>query len=217
MFSVSGEASLFTGIIEEIGKVAPGETGKLIINAKLVLAGMELGASISVNGVCLTVTNFSAERFSAAVMPETLRRTNLGRLSAGDRVNLERPLTLNKQIGGHIVQGHVDDTGTVMSLTRESGALLIKIGASPAVMRYIVEKGFIAVNGISLTVAARESNGFVVSVVDYTRQNTILSDVRIGDIVNLEIDIIAKYVEQMVKPGSNGVTADFLREHGFSV
>jgi riboflavin synthase len=208
---------MFTGIIEEVGKVAPGESGKLTVYAKLVLEGMELGASIAVNGVCLTVTEMSAEKFSAAVMPETLRRTNLGRLSSGNRVNLERPLTINRQIGGHLVQGHVDDTGKVMSLTRESGAALIKIGSPPAVMRYIVEKGFVAVNGISLTVVHRESNAFVVSVVEFTRNNTILSDVRIGDIVNLEVDIIAKYVEQLVKPGSNGVTADFLRGHGFSI
>lgn len=208
---------MFTGIIEEVGRVAPTATGKLTISAGVVLQGMEPGASIAINGVCLTVTEMSPNSFSVAIMPETIHRTNLGSLSAGDKVNLERPLTLAKQIGGHLVQGHVDAAGKVISLTRESGAMLIKIEAPISVIRYIVEKGFIAVDGISLTVTERESTSFAVSIVDYTRQHTILSGVRIGDIVNLEVDIIAKYVEQFVKPGSRGMSTDFLREHGFAV
>ena len=208
---------MFTGIVEEIGKVAPEKYGKLTIHAEKVLVAMEIGASIAVNGVCLTVAAMSPENFSVAIMPETQRRTNLGRLSTGDRVNLERPLTLNRQIGGHLVQGHIDDTGKIAALNRENEALLVKINASPSVMRYVVEKGFIAVDGISLTVVHRNSGSFTVSLVDFTRYNTILSDVRIGDIVNLEVDIIAKYVEQLVKPGSNDFNANFLREHGFSV
>jgi riboflavin synthase len=206
---------LFTGIIEEVGRILPGSSGKLTVAAKIVLSGMELGASVAVNGVCLTVTGFNSDSFSVAIMPETVRRTNLEGLAVGSPVNLERPLTLNRQIGGHLVEGHVDDTGKVISLVRQTGAMLIKISTAPQVMKYIVEKGFIAVNGISLTVVNRESNNFTVSIVDYTRSNTILSDVHVGDIVNLEVDIIAKYVEQMVKSGSGGLTEGFLKQHGF--
>jgi riboflavin synthase len=156
-----------------------------------------------------------SDSFSAAIMPETLHRTNLEHLSAGKKVNLERPLTLTRQIGGHLVQGHVDDTGKIISLTKENGALLVKIAAPHSVMHYIVEKGFIAVNGISLTVISRETKAFSVSIVDFTRRTTILSGVKIGDIVNLEVDIIAKYVEQLVTPGTKGVSPDFLKQHGF--
>lgn len=206
---------MFTGIIEEVGVIKLSVADKVTVSAGKVLEGMEPGASIAVNGVCLTVTGMNADSFSAAVMPETIRRTNLEHLSAGDRVNLERPLTLNRQIGGHLVEGHVDDTGKVVSLTPEKGALIMKIAAPPAVMRYIVEKGFIAVDGISLTVINRERSGFSVSIVDFTRRNSILSDTRIGDIVNLEVDIIAKYVEQMVKRSDGKITESFLNEHGF--
>jgi len=206
---------MFTGIVEEIGKVLAASRGKLTVSAKLVLDGTATGDSIAVNGACLTVTGMTSDSFTVDVMEETRRRTNIGKLAAGDRVNLERAMVLGGRLGGHLVQGHVDDTGKVISLTAESDAALIKIEAPPVVMRYVVEKGFIAVNGISLTVVKRETNAFSVSIVEYTRKNTILSDVRIGDIVNLEIDIIAKYVEQLVKPGSGGLSSDFLKEHGF--
>jgi len=206
---------MFTGIIEEIGKVVTAPPGKLTINASTVLTGMVIGASISVNGVCLTVTKIAANSFTVDVMPETLRRTNLGKLANGDKVNLERPLVLGGQLGGHLVQGHVDATGKVASLISETGAMLVKIEAPPAVMRYVVEKGFIAVDGISLTVTGRSAESFTVSIVDYTRQHTILADSRIGTIVNLEVDIIAKYVEQLAKPHSGNISMDFLREHGF--
>jgi len=208
---------VFTGIIEEVGKVSSTPAGSLVIAAGEVLSEMKCGGSIAVNGVCLTVTSFTADSFSVDVMPETLKRTNLGLLSAGDTVNLERPVALGGQMGGHLVQGHVDDTGRVASVIWEGGATLIKFEASLEVMRFVVEKGFIAVDGISLTIASKEANSFRVSVVDYTRQHSTLGAKQVGDLVNLEVDIIAKYVEQLSQPRSTGLTTEFLQEHGFLV
>ena len=209
---------MFTGIVEEIGGVTSVGSGKLVVAAGQVLQGMALGQSIAVNGVCLTVTAFDAGSFSVDVMPETLSRTNLGLLAAGDKVNLERPLSLGGQLGGHLVQGHVDATGRLADVVREADALLFRFEAPPDVMRYVVEKGFIAVDGISLTVTSRDDASFQVSVVDFTRQHTVMGERRVGDQVNLEVDIIAKYVEQLV-PGhrTSGITVDFLQEHGFLV
>jgi riboflavin synthase len=150
-------------------------------------------------------------------MLETLRRTNLGLLSAGDEVNLERPLTLEKLLGGHLVQGHVDATGKVTSVMREGEAMLFRFEAPHEVMCYVVEKGFIAVDGVSLTVGAKDANSFQISVVDFTRKHTTLGSRRVGDLVNLEVDIIAKYVEQLSQPRRSGITASFLQEHGFLV
>jgi riboflavin synthase len=208
---------MFTGIVEEVGSVASVPGGSLVIAASQVLEGMQAGSSIAVNGVCLTVTDFNNKSFSVDVMPETLRRTNLGLLHTGDRVNLERPLALGGQVGGHLVQGHVDDTGRLASVTGEGEAVLLRFEASPEVMRFIVPKGFIAVDGVSLTVTSRDTDSFRVSIVDYTRQHTILGSKKVGDMVNLEVDIIAKYVEQLSQPKGSGITADFLQEHGFSV
>jgi riboflavin synthase len=205
---------VFTGIIEEIGKIKSAPPGKLTVSAVKVLDGTLMGDSIAVNGACLTVTGMTSGTFTVDVMEETRRRTNIGKLAAGDRVNLERAMALGGRMGGHLVQGHVDDTGKIISLSAERDATLIKIEAPPIVMRYTVEKGFIAVNGISLTIVKRDSHSFTVSIVQFTKTNTILSDIRIGDIVNLEVDIIAKYVEQLTKPGS-GISAEFLQEHGF--
>ena len=206
---------MFTGIVEEVGRVISAQSGNLAIAASDVLQGMEPGGSISVNGACLTVTDFNDSSFSVDIMAETLRRTNLGLLRAGDKVNLERPLSLGGQLGGHLVQGHVDDTGRVASITKDEGALLIRFEASPKVMHYIVEKGFITVDGVSLTVVDYNTSSFQVSVVDYTRKHTILGDRKVGDRVNLEVDIIAKYVEQLNQADKRGVTLDFLQEHGF--
>jgi riboflavin synthase len=206
---------MFTGIIEEVGKVVSTTSGKLIIKADIVLSGMILGASVAVNGVCLTVTGFTPNSFTVDVMTETLRRTNLGRLTSGAKVNLERPMALGGQLGGHLVQGHVDATGKVSALTAENSGTLVRIEAPAEVMHYIVEKGFIAVDGVSLTVTGRDASSFGVSIMGFTREHTILSDVRIGTIVNLEIDIIAKYVEQLTKPHSGNISIDFLQEHGF--
>jgi len=206
---------VFTGIVQETGRIASVRAGRLVINAREVLHGIVLGGSIAVNGVCLTVTGFDAGSFSADIMAETLRRTNLGQLHTGDRVNMERALALGGELGGHLVQGHIDDTGTVSAITREGEATLIRLEAPPEVMRFIVSKGFIAVDGISLTVMIKDALSFWVSVVGYSRQHTTLDEKKVGDTVNLEIDIISKYVEQFIQPRRTGITADFLQEHGF--
>ena len=206
---------MFTGIIEEVGRVVSAQPQKLVIGAGTILVGMEPGQSIAVNGVCLTVTDFNAVSFAVDVMAETLKRTNLGLLSNGDGVNLERALALGGRLGGHLVQGHVDATGRVTSITRDGAAMLMRFEAPPGVMRYVVEKGFIAVDGISLTVIARDVSSFQVSVVDYTRRHTTLGSRRVGDLVNLEVDVLAKYVEQLDSARSTGITVDFLGEHGF--
>jgi len=206
---------VFTGIIEEVGRVTSAQAGNLVIAASNVLQGTELGESIAVNGVCLTVTNFDASSFSVDIMPETLNRTNLGLLHAGDRVNLERPLALGGRMGGHLVPGHVDDTGRVASVMQNGGAMLIRFEAAPEVMRYIVSKGFVTADGVSLTIVTKDASSFQVSVVDYTREHTTLGSRQVGDLVNLEVDIIAKYVEQLSRTQSTGITVDFLQEHGF--
>ena len=206
---------MFTGIIEEVGRVTAVSSGKLAIAATEVLRGMEPGGSISVNGVCLTGTEFGGSSFSVDIMTETLNRTNLGLLRAGDGVNLERPLTMEKFLGGHLVQGHIDDTGRIASVTQQGETTLVRVEAPPEVMRYIVEKGFIAVDGISLTVVNIDAASFTISVVNYTLENTVLGNRNTGDIVNLEVDIIAKYVERFNKKGDSGITLDFLKEHGF--
>ena len=209
---------MFTGIIEEVGRVSSAGTGNLVVASSQVLQGMAPGQSMAVNGVCLTVTHFDASSFSVDVMPETLSRTNLGLLSAGDRVNLERPLALGGQLGGHLVQGHVDATGRVADMLWDGEALLLRFEAPPEVMRYVVEKGYIAVDGISLTVTSRDESSFQVSVVDFTRRHTNLGERRVGERVNLETDIIAKYVEQLSQARrTSGITVDFLQEHGFLV
>ena len=208
---------MFTGIVEEIGNVASAQAGRLVITAGKVLKGIKHGGSIAVNGVCLTLTDFDNNSFSVDMMPETLQRTNFGLLRPGDKVNLERPLALGGELGGHLVQGHVDDTGRVASTQWEGESLLLTIEASHEVMRFTVPKGFIAVDGTSLTIMTKDSSSFWVSLVEYTRQNTVQGEKKIGDMVNLEIDIIAKYVEQLSRSQSTGVTFDLLKEHGFLV
>ena len=208
---------MFTGIIEEIGKVLSASPAKLVIAAPQVISGMKLGDSIAINGACLTVTDFDRSSFSVDVMPETLKRTNLGQLKSGDGVNLERPMALGGRLGGHLVQGHIDDVGRVVSLAWEGNALLCRFEAPPEIMRYTVPKGFIAVDGISLTIMDKDSGSFRVSVVEYTRQNTILGRRKAGDVVNLEADIIAKYVAQFTRPQTGGLTEAFLVEHGFTI
>ena len=205
---------MFTGIIEEIGIVRSARPGRLIIAAKRVLEDTKVGDSIAVNGACLTVTEVSPDSFSVDVMPETLRRTNLGALRPGDGVNLERPLAVGARMGGHFVQGHVDGLGKVLSAMPENKALNVKYEAPPEIMRYVVEKGFIAVDGVSLTVVECNATSFKVSLVAYTLENTNLGQRRPGDVVNLEVDIIAKYVERLREAGS-GITLEFLAEHGF--
>ena len=208
---------MFTGIIEGIGRITAATRRNLVIATSDALPGMELGESMAVNGVCLTITNFNADSFSVDMMPETLMRTNLGLLRVGDRVNLERPLAVEGRLGGHLVQGHVDDTGRVASVTWDGETMLIRFEASPEVMRYIVDKGFIAIDGISLTVVTKNTDSFQVSVVDYTQKHTTLGSRQVGGLVNLEVDIIAKYVEQLSQARSTGITVDFLQKHGFLV
>jgi riboflavin synthase len=206
---------VFTGIIEEVGRVISAQPRRLVIAASKTLQNMNPGASIAVNGVCLTMTGLTADSFTADVMPETLRRSNLGLLKTGDAANLERPLAFGGQVGGHLVEGHVDDTGRLISSRREEDAVMIRFTAPSQVMRYLVGKGFVAVDGISLTIASLDETSFEVSTVDFTRQNTNLGNRRIGDVVNLEVDILAKYVERLVGKHQPGINADFLREHGF--
>jgi riboflavin synthase len=205
---------MFTGIVEEVGRVTSASPKRLTIAASKALEGMELGGSIAVNGACLTVTDFDNSSFSVDIMPETLKRTNLGLLHIGDEVNLERALSIDRLLGGHLVQGHVDATGSIASVIKDDENIF-KIEAPPEVMCYVVEKGYIAIDGISLTVVARDAGSFNVSVVDYTLKNTTLGSRRVGDLVNLEADIIAKYVVQLNKKEKNAIDYDFLEEHGF--
>ena len=208
---------MFTGIIEEIGSIISAQTNNLVISASDVLREMEVGGSIAVSGVCLTITDFISNSFSVDLMPETLKQTSLGLLTAGSEVDLERPLTLGKPLGGHLVQGHIDGSGRVTSITWDGEAMIIRFETTPEVMRYLVKKGFIAVDGVSLTVLSRDTSSFQVSIVDFTRRHTTLGGRQVGDIVNLEVDIIAKYVEQFSQPHRSGITVDFLQEHGFLV
>jgi len=208
---------MFTGIVEEVGRVISASAGSLTIAADGVLEGMQPGDSMAVNGVCLTVTSFDDKSFSVDVMPETLDKTNLGLLRPRDAVNLERPLAANGRLGGHLVQGHIDDRARVSAVSRSGEALLLRFDTPTRLMPYIVEKGFIAVDGVSLTVVSRDNNSFQVSIVGYTREHTTLGNRGVGEVVNLEVDIIAKYVEQLSKPHSGGITMDFLQEHGFLV
>lgn len=208
---------MFTGITEEIGKIIPSRPGRLAVAAEQVLDGLEPGDSVAVNGVCLTVTECDGGRFMVDVMPETLRLTNLGGLRAGDGVNLERALVFGGRLGGHLVQGHIDGIGRLMATTPDGDAVIARFDAPAEVMRYVVDKGFIAVDGISLTVAGRSTASFEVSLVGFTRRRTTLGGKRPGDQVNLEVDIIAKYVEALAGASTSGISSDFLREHGFAV
>lgn len=206
---------MFTGIIEEVGVVKGASHRRLDIKDEKVLGGTKLGDSIAVNGACLTMTSLDGDGFSVDIMPETVRRTNLGGLHYGDLVNLERAMPAGGRFGGHFVQGHVDGVGTVVSLSPEEGAVIARISAPSGLMSYIVNKGFIAVDGVSLTVIDCDNFSFSVSLVAYTREHTTLGNRKPGDVVNLEVDIIAKYVERLMQRDNRGVTLDFLKEHGF--
>ncbi len=207
---------MFTGIVEEIGIVRETSRDRLAFEARKVLEGMKVGDSIAVNGVCLTVISLENYGFSVNVMPETLRCTNLGGLHYNDQVNLERALAFGGRVGGHLVLGHVDDTGEVMNITSEETARIMRISAPAALTPYIVDKGFIAVDGISLTVVDFDDFSFVVSLVAYTMENTTLGKKRPGDIVNLETDIIAKYIESLKERKRQSLNFEFLREYGFA-
>jgi riboflavin synthase len=189
---------MFTGIIEEVGTVREAGAGRLVIEARRTVEGTKLGDSIAINGVDLTVASMDKTDFTFNVMPETYRRSNLGLLAAGDHVNLERSLTLATRISGHLVRGVVEGTGRVISFTPEADAVLARYSAPTELMRYVVVKGPIAVDGVSLTVVERDEGSFVVSLVTYTQENTNLTRRKVGDAVNLETDIIARYVEQLL-------------------
>ena len=214
---------MFTGIIEETGIVKTvnrsGASSFIEIQAKKVLEDVSIGDSIAVNGVCLTVTHSDGGVFRADVMNETLSRSSLGSLTSGSPVNLERAMAANGRFGGHIVSGHIDGTGTVSDIRNDGIAVWYTIAAPPGLLRYIVEKGSIAVDGISLTVARVTDTSFSVSVIPHTAAQTILGTKKKGDTVNLENDIIGKYVEKLMKPAeapkAGGITMDFLAKNGF--
>jgi riboflavin synthase len=190
---------MFTGIIEELGTVREAGAGRLVIGAKRVLWGTNLGDSMAINGVDLTVALMDEESFTSNVMPETYRRSNLASLQVGDVVNLERSLTLASRVSGHLVRGVVEGTGALLSLTPEEDAVLARYSAPPELMRYVVVKGPIAVDGVSLTVVEKDKASFLVSLVTYTQENTNLTRRKVGDAVNLETDIIARYVEELLQ------------------
>lgn len=189
---------MFTGIVEEVGEVVAMDAGRLRIAASRVLEDLREGDSICVNGACLTVVAREAGAFAVHVVPETLRRTNLGSLKPGDGVNLERALRADGRLGGHIVQGHVEATGRLEEVRPDGEALMMTFSAPREVMRYVVEKGFIAVDGVSLTVVNCDWRTFTISVIPYTRDHTVLGRRRVGDAVNLETDVVARYVERLM-------------------
>lgn len=215
---------MFTGIIEEIGTLKARKDGAksstLTIEAKKVLEDTRIGDSIATNGVCLTVTGLHGNSFDADVMAETIRRTNLGELKPGSRLNLERALSLNTRLGGHIVSGHIDGTGIIKSYEKEDNAVWITVEASGKILHYIIEKGSITIDGVSLTVAYVDDSVFKVSIIPHTASETILLSKKPGDLVNLENDIIGKYVEKLLKPAEpevkkDSLSMDFLSQHGF--
>ena len=193
---------MFTGIIEEIGSVLnvppTGKSGKISIKAVVVLQGSKIGDSIAVNGVCLTITAIADGLFFADVMAETLRRSNLGSLKPGDKVNLERALSSDGRFGGHIVSGHIDGTGVISRFKNEEHATWVYVSTSSEIINLIVEKGSIAIDGISLTVASVTESDFAASIIPHTGQETTLLEKKIGDKVNLENDIIGKYVQKLM-------------------
>lgn len=215
---------MFTGIVEELGSIRSVRRGQhssvLSIAAKDILSDLKVGDSVAVNGVCLTATTVDSGGFTADVMHETLNRSSLGSLTVGSRVNLERAMAANGRFGGHIVSGHIDGTGTITALRKDDNAVWYTISASQELLRYIVEKGSIAIDGISLTVAAVGENGFSISAIPHTVAVTTLGEKRPGDTVNLENDVVGKYVEKLLRPqpqetAKGSLTLEFLAQHGF--
>lgn len=216
---------MFTGIVEEVGRIrrvqSGAGSGEIEIQAEKVLEQTKVGDSISVNGVCLTVTSLQRDGFCADVMPETLRRSNLGSLGAGAPVDLERAMAADGRFGGHIVTGHIDGMGRIVSMKREGNAVWVRITAAPQILKLIVEKGSIAIDGISLTVAHVSEEDFEVSIIPHTGNETVLLAKKPGDPVNLENDILGKYIQRLMnppqteKPAGGGITMEFLAEHGF--
>ena len=215
---------MFTGLVEEVGTIRAIRRGAhssvLSIGAETILSDLKIGDSVAVNGVCLTATSRDSGGFTADVMHETLNRSSLGALTVGSHVNLERAMAADGRFGGHIVSGHIDGTGVIQSLRRDDNAVWYTVGTAPGLLRYIVEKGSITIDGISLTVAAVGETWFSVSIIPHTAAVTILGEKRAGDRVNLETDIIGKYVEKLLRPAgdapkSGGLTLEFLAQNGF--
>lgn len=223
---------MFTGIVEEIGQVVSVRSGPgggiMTVRGRLVTSDARLGDSIAVNGVCLTVTGMTGTSFSVDVMGETLKRSNLGRLKPGDRVNLERAMAAEGRFGGHVVSGHIDGIGRIEGVKRDGNAIWYQVRPPEYLMKYMAEKGSVAIDGISLTIAKRDRETFWVSIIPLTRSHTILGERRAGDLVNLESDPLARYLDQMELhrdriPGrktehrdkNKGLSRDFLEGHGF--
>ena len=216
---------MFTGIVEEMGTIAGIQKGAksavLTIQAEKVFSDIHIGDSIALNGVCLTVTSFSGNTYTADVMNETLRRSSLGSLTIGSKVNLERAMAANGRFGGHIVSGHIDGTGTITKVEKDDNAIWYTIAAEENLMKFIVEKGSIAIDGISLTVAKRSDMDFSISMIPHTAKETVLSQKKPGDIVNLENDIVGKYIEQLMhyekkeEKKESRLTKEFLLRAGF--
>jgi riboflavin synthase len=210
-----------SGIVEETGTLRTlrrqGASAVLGVDARVVLDGLRIGDSVAVNGTCLTVTGLSPEGFAADVAPATLRRTNLGLLQPGHAVNLERSVMVGGRIGGHFVQGHVDGVGRVSALQPEGNAIVAEFEADAEIMRYIVMKGFVAVDGMSLTVVRRGGTRFAISLIPHTRSSSIAGRYRVGQVVNLEVDVLAKYVEQLLGGPSTGaaLSRSMLERAGF--
>lgn len=211
---------MFTGIIEEVGTFGELSGGNITIGAKMVQSDAHIGDSIAVNGICLTVTSFDAHGFRAAVMPETIRRTSLAGLAHGAKLNLERALLPTTRLGGHFVSGHIDGVGEIAEMRAEGNAILMTISADTEILRGIVEKGSVALDGISLTVACVTAADFTVSLIPHTRTVTNLGAKRVGSPLNIETDILGKYALKLLG-GENaaargaGLTRDFLLQHGF--
>jgi riboflavin synthase len=219
---------MFTGLVEELGllrAMARGaDSARLSIEAREVLKNVRLGDSIAVNGVCLTVVEFNGGLFAADVMAETLAKSNLGRLKPGDRVNLERAMALGDRLGGHLVSGHVDGVGTITGKEKRDIATIVTISAPLEVIRYIIKKGSIAVDGASLTVVDFNANSFQVSLIPHTAHKTTVGFKNIGESVNLESDLVGKYIERLMEPRAapgqdgakgGGITLEYLVEKGF--
>lgn len=212
---------MFTGIIEEVGQVKRiaknPKSVALTVQAKTVLEDTKIGDSIATNGICLTVTNMTKDAFTVDVMNETLNRSNMQHLQIGSTVNLERALTLQTRLGGHMVSGHVDGIGTITSITKVDIAHLFKINASKDLLKYIVKKGSVAIDGISLTVVDVDHESFQVSIIPHTKDETTLFSKRIGDTLNIECDMVGKYIEKLLKTNKEeqGITKDMLQKYGF--
>ncbi len=208
---------MFTGIIEEVGKLKNFDGGRIEINCAKILNGVEIGDSISVNGICLTVTNFGKDFFTADVMPETVRRTSLGEVSVGGVVNLERALKVGDRLDGHIVSGHIDGVGKILTIRIEGNAVFIDVAAQSNLLRQIAEKGSVALDGISLTVVDATSEKFCVSMIPHTLSVTNFKFKHVGSLVNIETDILAKYVDRLLhfKPAPMELTKEILAQNGF--